>query len=115
MLRAVGPVEMLDDLLAAGVPEVDVDVGRLPRSSDKNRSKRRRFDNGSTREMPRVWETTDPAAEPRPWQGMPFRFAKLTTSWTRRKNPARSSLAMTASSWSSWRAAFRQRARSPSP
>jgi hypothetical protein len=24
MLRTVGPVDMLDDLLAAGVPEVDV-------------------------------------------------------------------------------------------
>ena len=66
-----------------------------------NRSNRRLWAIGSTRLIPRVYDTIELVALPRPWAGISCSFAKRIRSQQMRKNSARPARSMTPSSWAS--------------
>ena len=61
--------------------------GGSPRASEMKRENSRSwsFFVGSTAVMPRQKQTTELAADPRPWHRMPWARAHRTMSWTVRK------------------------------
>ncbi|SLI44209.1 Uncharacterised protein [Mycobacteroides abscessus subsp. abscessus] len=59
--------------------------GGPSRSGDRKRSNSSSLATGSTLVMPMAKQTAELAAEPRPWQRIPFRSQKLTMSCTTRK------------------------------
>jgi hypothetical protein len=78
MIATVGLIDPLDDLFAALMLEVDVDIGRLRRSPETNLSNSSSCFAGSIEVTPRTKQTQLLAADSRPWQSIPRLRASRT-------------------------------------